>query len=203
MSNPLTPFQLALKTDPQEGIRSANELLNRKIPSNYLQEWSSILAHPKMPSSPSEIPLVIFRLGQEWFALSTLVFKQVVQVRSVHSVPHKKGAVLRGLVNISGQIRLCISLDSFFEIQTKNDPDMQKDENSRMIVIEKEGETWVFKTEDVFGCVCIEKKHVQALPVTLSKSVQNYFKGVFEWNLLHVGLIDEELLFFGLKREVL
>src|SRR5205823_3279707 len=59
--------------------------------------------------------VVIFRLGQEWLALPVGVLIEVTNPRRVHRVPHR-GGVLAGLVNIRGELHLCVHLDQVLGI---------------------------------------------------------------------------------------
>ena len=53
---------------------------------------------------------LIFRLGPEWLAFRTQTIAEVTTPRPVHRVPHRTNEVFLGLVNLQGQVQLCVSL---------------------------------------------------------------------------------------------
>ena len=52
----------------------------------------------------------MFRLGAEWFALPTIAVDEVAELRGIHSLPHRRGGMLLGLVNVQGELIVCVSL---------------------------------------------------------------------------------------------
>ena len=54
--------------------------------------------------------VLIFRLGEEWLAFRTQTVAEVTLPRPVHRVPHRSNSVLTGIVNLQGQVQLCVSL---------------------------------------------------------------------------------------------
>ncbi len=199
----LVAKEIYKKIDPQEGIRSANILLERIPEQGYLQEWTLHLMKEKQaPLNATEHSVVIFRIKGEWLALSTLVFKQVCESRIIHRVPHKDSRLLLGLVNIEGQIRMCVALNRLLEIEDQAEKTIESEAFNRFIVVDKEGEIWVFPVDEVFGIFHCYPDQITNLPVTLAKSSSNYLKGVFSWDKGNVGYLDEELLFYTLKRKI-
>ena len=60
--------------------------------------------------------VLIFRLAQEWLALSVQTLVEVTTLRPVHRIPHRAG-VVAGLVNIRGELHLSMHLDRVLGIQ--------------------------------------------------------------------------------------
>ena len=58
----------------------------------------------------TRVSVLIFRLGVEWLAFRTQTIAEVTTPRPVHRVPHRSNEVLLGLVNLQGQVQLCVSL---------------------------------------------------------------------------------------------
>jgi chemotaxis-related protein WspD len=183
-------------------IFSANKLLERSPEESYIQEWTYLLSQETMPTREElhEKAVVIFQLFDEWLALSPLFFSEVTESRSIHSLPHRKNPILMGVVNLRGQLKLCVSLHKLLEI---NEQKITSQPFKRLIAIEKEGEHWVFPVHDVFGIYHCNLEQLENVPVTIAKSTANYLKGVIPWRNKSVGYLDEELLFYSLKRSVL
>lgn len=72
--------------------------------------------HPQSAAARDRLSLTIFRLQQEWMALPASVFDQVVSPSPVHSMPHYHNPLLRGIVNVHGQILPCVSIHALLGI---------------------------------------------------------------------------------------
>ena len=70
---------------------AAVELLRKPAPDGYMAEWTSHLAEPKQLVERDSESALIFRVGVEWLALPTAVVKEVANLKSVHSLPHRRG----------------------------------------------------------------------------------------------------------------
>lgn len=183
---------------------SANSLLAREPDDSYIAEWTALLAGDSGPKDMAEASIVVFKIGEEWLALSTYICKQVADKRHIHSIPHRGDKFLLGMVNLQGQLTLCVSLNQVLEIQA---PDMENKtlkelSEKRFLAIQKENETWVFPVSDIFGVIHTDMAKIENVPVTVSKSTANYLKGVINWNQKNVSLLDEELLFYSLRRSL-
>lgn len=191
-------------TTSQEKINITKGLLDRPISQEYCQFWTDLVSKGKELHhySGKEDSVVIFRLGREWLALSTSVFRKVTECRSIHSIPHRSGTILRGVANISGHLKMCIDLHRLLEIDTRNfegytfNPIVYQ----RMVLIEKDNECWAFVVDEIYGIFHCPEEELEDLPVTLAKSTSNYLKGLLKWEDRNVGYLDDELLFFSLKR---
>src|SRR5438445_8021579 len=59
---------------------------------------------------PARTSAVIFRIHSEWLALPTEAFQEVAERRRIHSLPHRRNGVVLGLVNIRGELLICVDL---------------------------------------------------------------------------------------------
>ncbi len=185
---------------------SANKLLERKPDKSYIQEWSDLLQEQKNKVIRSdEKSIVVFRLGREWLGMITTVFHEVAERRKIHKIPHRSGTILMGMVNLRGQLRICVNMGNLLEIDMT---ERGMDESSsviykRMLAIQKEDEFWIFPVDEVFGILRFDLMKVENVPVTVSKSTANYIRGVVTWDNMNIGILDEDLLFYSLKRSLL
>lgn len=178
----------------------ASRLLDREVDPAYRQEWTSVLMREKeKPHGEDFLSVVVFRIHGEWLALSTNAFKEICERRPIHSVPHRAGKVLLGLVNNRGRLRLCVALDRLLDIEESKEEG--KAALSRMIVVENKADTWIFPCDEVVGIQHFPTRIVTNVPVTVAKSTANFLKGMLPREKL-VGWIDEELLFSSLRRAV-
>ena len=67
------------------------------------------------------VSVLIFRLGEEWLAFRTQAIAEVTTPRPVHRVPHRSNQVFVGLVNLQGQVQLCVSLHGLLGVSAPSD----------------------------------------------------------------------------------
>lgn len=190
----------------QADLPSAAQLLARISDKEYVDEWTLLIQKEKLTEdNVSEHSVIIFRLDEEWFAISTLVCAEVAHSRKIHHLPHRSGPVFLGVINLQGQLRLCLSLAHLLQIeeQMKQNEEVKIQKYHRMIAIRKEHNFWVFPVDEVYGIFRCDISQLQNVPITVSKSKANYFKGVFSWEGKNVGYLDEDLLFSGFQRMTL
>lgn len=181
---------------------SVDQLLSREIPLDYVKEWETLLARDKGNDQVApHSAITIFRVGSEYLAISSLVVGQITTMRTIHRVPHIKNRVIKGVVNINGRLRLFISLEELLSLNKATDvqSDAEKSEG-QMILIEDEAEVWTFGVSEVMGVFHCDLTILKNVPVTIVKSTANFVKGVFTWRDKSVGLLDEQLLMFSLRR---
>ncbi|MBC5796771.1 MAG: chemotaxis protein CheW [Sphaerospermopsis sp.] len=199
---------------------AGRNLLERSIPANYQNEWTQFFSDTKaegknklinFPNS-SEIvttkqtlTVAIFRLQREWLALPAHILKETISPTGIHTIPHRSNEILKGLVNIRGELQLCISLSNLLHLETiQNLPlALSPIVYSRMIVIEKGGNTWVFPVDEFYGLYQFDDDELRSLPNSKTSTINTYTKGFFHWQSCSLSLIDDELLFMSLKRKVL
>ncbi|MBD1862605.1 MULTISPECIES: chemotaxis protein CheW [Trichocoleus] len=184
--------------------QAGRSLLEREIPANYLLEWASSLAEEKIEQTAGTLSVVIFRLGQEWLALSALLFQEITQVSSVRTLPHRSNQIFQGLVNIRGELQLCISLRDLLGIgQVAAASTTHQMAYQRMVVVQSQKSSWVFPVDEVYGVQRIHPDDIRNLPATLSNAKDTYTKGIINWQNHSVNYLDDELLFYTLNRRLL
>ena len=200
-------------------------LLQREFPQGYVEEWTNILAQDwqhtlskaeenrsslvKKESVDDEIiGLIIFRVSQEWLALPAWVIKEITHVHPVHTLPHRSNHVFAGIVNIRGEILMCILLRNLLSLSPadlKNQNKHIKDNSvivpviyERMIVIEIQSNRWVFPVDEILGVYRFSSKQLHDTPVVISKTPDTYTKKIFTVEGKNVNYLDYELVFYEL-----
>ena len=92
---------------------AAHRLLDRPLPEAYRQEWTRHFAQIEKVQPPARKSAVVFRLKAEWLALPTHAFQEVGERRPIHSLPHRRDGIVLGLVNVRGELLVCVALDRF------------------------------------------------------------------------------------------
>lgn len=180
-------------------IDAGSDLLNREIPPGYTDEWTELLEQKKEELNTNNISIIIFRIGREFLALRSAIFREIINPRSVHHIPHRSNNVLLGLTNVHGELQLCFSLKAL----TGNEDAEQTDESEeKMLVIQSGGECWVFPVDQVLGVFRCNEGGEQNVPVTVSKASGTFTKKVIIYDQREVGLLDDELLIYTLQRRI-
>ena len=184
--------------------RAGRQLLDRKLPLGYLREWTKLLAKPEEKLLPGRVSLLVFRLGPEWFALTTSLFVEVMEVRDVHSIPHRTNPVLLGLINVRGEMQLCVSIGKLLGV----DKDFAATatggarKKTRMLLASMDGACLAFHVSEACGIHLYHPSELQSLPATLSKETRAYSKGLLPWEGHHVAVLDENILFEKLMESI-
>ncbi len=94
------------------------QLLNRSMAPEYRLERTSHFSREKKLASAGKISALVFRVGPEWLSLPTNLFQEVAPRRLIHSLPHRRQSIVLGLVNIRGELLICVSLARLLGIES-------------------------------------------------------------------------------------
>ncbi|VAX00135.1 hypothetical protein MNBD_GAMMA22-1145 [hydrothermal vent metagenome] len=180
-------------------------MLERPLPDGYESEWASIFSVKKNRHVIGTKSVTIFRLGKEWMALPTTAIQEITDVRSVHSIPHQKTNVLRGLVNLRGQLKICISLGQLMEIEKAERYTGEKTKEriyERMIAVKHNGSQYVFLVSEVSGTFHYNEQDLKPAPATLSQAAGTYTQGILSWKQHAVACLDAELIFYSMEKKL-
>ncbi len=191
------PSADAAKISAAEKVR---HLLDIAPPEQFQSEWTKFYSAEKVVSPPVTHSLVIFRLGNEWFALATKVFQEIAERSAIHSLPHSRKNLILGLVRVRGELLITVSLGSLLGIDTK--PQLNTESRTvRFIVLNSGGNRFVFPADEVYG---VHRLSSELLPVpsTVANAAATYTRGLFHWQNKIIGCLDEQLLFHSLNRSL-
>jgi chemotaxis-related protein WspD len=186
--------------------RSGLALFEQPAPRDYLDEWENLLAAEQDARAVVRESILVFRLGTEWLGLRAAVFQSIEEIRVVRRIPRRSNQILLGLVNIRGGLQICVSLRELLEIPAAAE-DLSAGETRkarrRLALVSRAGENWAFPVDEALGVHRHEPGELQNLPVTVAKAAASFTKGILRVQGRTVGLLDEELVFFHLKRKAL
>jgi len=183
--------------------KAGRTLFDREVSDEFLEEWTKNLTGIKETEALDTISVIVMRIKNEWLALKTIYLQETTNVRPVHRVPLRTNNVFKGIVNINGELLLCISVADLLEYA--HEEDKWKDDMmiyKRMLVINKDSERYVFPVDEILGIYRIASSDLKEPPVTLSKSPLSLIEGVFNLNEKKVGLLGETKFIHALKRSL-
>lgn len=195
---------------------AARTFFDRSAPEGYLAEWTRWLAGTDDAASRSGaetsgsdrdfLSVLIFRLGQEWLALRTTTVAEVTLPRPVHRVPHRTSETLIGLVNLRGQLQLCVSLHGLLGVSPPGDATHAGPEGSgapskaRLIVLRdrERSETWIFPADEVAGVHRLPRGQVLGVSSSLANPETSFSQAILTWEEREVAFLDEQRIFAAL-----
>lgn len=186
---------------------AAARLLDRPAPADYRELWTERIASPRLPKLAGTRSIVIFRIGAEWLALPTEAFLEVVELRPIHTLPHRKDALVRGLAMVRGELLICISLPHLLGFEESGAaPSAEREKGhsvyERLLVVGQNGERIVFAVHEVHVGVRYHPNDLKPVPSTVSQATASYTQGLLTWEARSVGVLDASLVFYTLGRQL-
>lgn len=176
----------------------ATRLLDAEVSEAYLAGHARHYAEAKREIRHGARSVVVFRVADEWFALATEVFREVAPLRAVHSLPHRRDRIVTGLVNIRGELLVCVSLGATLGLAGE----AKRERTARLAVVAREGDRFVFVADEVAGLHRFDDVDLGPVPATLAHAQATYTRGMITWKKRPVGVLDEQLLFYTLNRNL-
>jgi chemotaxis-related protein WspD len=172
-------------------------------PAGYLEEWTERLTAPIEEAATDLQSVLIFRLGEEWLALRVQVLLEATNPRPIRRVPHRAG-LLAGLVNIRGELHLCVHLDRLLGIksQSKDQESAGGNGRSRLIVVQYDAERWVFPVDEIDQVYRFSAGELTGAPATLARSAARLTQSVFVLRERSIGYLDDTRLFRVLRARI-
>lgn len=170
---------------------AGRSLLERVAPLGYLEDWQQVLGESKAepptietgtePASALTQTLMIFRLGQETLALPVALLQSVMPPEPIHRVPHRQNSVLLGLVNVRGEILLCLSLAALLGISTTPLPSAQTLTTATWLVMGDATQAWVTPVDEIYGIHRVQIPSLEAPPIVVTQATAAYTRGIVSW----------------------
>jgi chemotaxis-related protein WspD len=180
---------------------ASRRFLDAAPPLAYLDEWSERLVAPIEKTATDLQSVLIFRLRDEWLALRVQVLVEVTAPRPVHRVPHRAG-LLAGLVNIRGELHLCVHLAQLLGIQPPGAAPRGHNGRARMLVAACGGDCWVFPVDEVDQVYRFSPGELTGSPPTLARAATRLTRAVFAWRERSIGYLDDTRLFQALRGKI-
>jgi chemotaxis-related protein WspD len=178
-------------------VSAGRELFERIAAREYLVEQAAVLA--SAPVRPATLrSLLVFRLGSEWLALETKLCAEVAEGRRVHRVPHRSVDFLAGVVNIRGQLLLCVALADILQVPRPKEPA----KSPRLVVVTHERHSWAFAADEVDGVHDVDVASYAEVPLTVARGLRPYMAATAPWREGRLGILDPAPLFEALARGI-
>ncbi len=182
----------------------AAEVLNRDPPASYLEEWTRHFAEPVHIVGVQRRSVVIFRVASEWLSLESSVVAEVANLLPIHSLPHRQNGVVLGLASVRGELLVCISLGHVVGVEPVSAATRERGSAvyPRLLVIHRDAVRVVCPVDEVHGIHHFQQRNLKEVPTTVARATVAYSTALLPWRGHSVGVLDDELLFYTLKRSL-
>ena len=185
-------------------IAAGQRALQQPVPEEYQQEWTRLLARKKDTDIGHQLTVIIFRVGDEWFSLPVNYLQHVEARRAIHSVPHRNSAIVKGIVNVAGEVKMCFSLGALLGIEQASmlDATLRTAVYEGLIVLKNGKHSYVFPVTEVLELGRISLEELKAVPSTVSAAAASYLLGLVRYGERQVGHLDVDLIMAGFERSL-
>lgn len=146
--------------------------------------------------------LLMFRLGEEWLALSTRSLVEVAPLQAVHSLPHQRSRALMGVANVRGALVACLSLVELLGLEASTAGPSSARVMPRMLIIAAHGGPVVVPVDEVDGIHAIDQRLLDAASRSGPQASAKYTRGVLSFNGRSLRWLDEEQLLSAVTRSL-
>jgi len=184
---------------------AGQQILEQPLSDEYLEEWANIYSREKEDRKIGTQSSLVFRLGDEWYSLPAKIIAEITPMQKIHTLPHNKTRALRGLVNIRGELKICISLGYLLSInkgKISESPERKYTSYERMIVIEHEEQQFVFPVSEILGTCRYHEDDIQAPPATVANAKATFTRGMLHYSQKYIACLDHELMFYSMERSM-
>lgn len=124
--------------------------------------------------------IVVFRLGEEEFAVETSKVQNINHAMKVTRVP-KAASHIKGLINLRGNIISLIDVNLLLNINS------DKEEQENIIIIDIENEEIAISVDKVNEVLDIKEQDIQKLE---NKEIKEYVNGIIKLGNRIITIID-------------
>jgi len=182
----------------------AAQVLDADAPASYFADRTAYVAERASVHESATRSVVIFRVGSEWLALPTSVVTEVANLLPVHSLPHRPDGIVLGLASVRGELLVCVSLHRIVGAEPPAPANLHHRDIAyrRLLVIRQGAVRVVCPVDEVHGIHRFHPRELQDVPTTVAKATVTYSTALLPWQGHSVGTLDDELLFYTLRRSL-
>lgn len=174
--------------------QAGRALFERSPPEDYIEDWTERLAAIPEREDGERISVVVFRVGGEWFALSTSCLVEIAEMRPWRRVPHRSGKEFLGLVTVRGELVPCFALSALLGCAAP-----EADQYAQILVCGEEGRRLAFPVPEVRGVERLTDGLRQSPPATVARAANAYTRFLVESEIGNIAVLDAERLFAAME----
>jgi chemotaxis-related protein WspD len=173
---------------------AARQLLNSRPPTDYRKEWTLNVAEERSDSPDDTEAILVFQLGDHWMGLSAVTVEHVTEMETIHSLPHRSEEVLRGVVNIRGELMICVSLGRWFGFhKAARNPRSLMGPEERLVVTRVRHDRFAFPVSRVRGVRTFESAQLTPPQERDHPVVDDFTRGEIQFEETRIGKGNETI----------
>lgn len=179
---------------------AARHSLQRAVDQDYLDDWARQLRQPEVRAALLDQAGLAFRLGAEWLMLPTSMIDAIAPMAPPHTLPHRRGTGLKGIVNVGGAIVPAIALDTLLGIDGAEPGAAAgpmaggRHVFARLVVAHVDSQRFAIPVADLHGIVRYGAHGLEAPAATINKGLQRFLTGVLAHDDMMIGVLDAGLV---------
>jgi chemotaxis-related protein WspD len=183
-------------------------LLERVPHADYIAEQTAQVARPVDEQPSGSEAVIVFKVAEEWLAMPIAAVLEVAAPRAVHRIPYRSNQVFQGIVNLRGELQLCVSLRALLGIDPPTAAEIDADRSGaagskqRLLVCQESGNRWTLAVDEVAGVWRVPVQQLGNVPTTIARGAKRLTNAVFGWNGNQVGRLDSHRLFAALQESI-
>ncbi|SEM33683.1 chemotaxis-related protein WspD [Pseudomonas sp. ok272] len=177
---------------------AATRLLDRYA----LQQDDQVHAWATVEAQVATRSLLVFRLGEEWLALTTRSLVEVAPVQAIHSLPHQRSRALLGVANVRGALIACLSLVELLGLPASADVAPGARVMPRLLIIAAHGGPVVVPVDEVDGIHAIDQRLLDSASLSGPQASAKYTRGVLPFKGRSLRWLDEEQVLSAVTRSL-
>lgn len=183
---------------------AAIAVLDGELSEHAVREQTAHFAAPKTLESADSESVVVFRVGDEWLALPTSIVAEIAEMRPVHAVPHRRGDLILGVVNVRGELLVCVSLARLLILDPAagQSGDAAGAVGRRLLVVRSNDVRVVAPVDEVAGILRFSPRAMKDVPAIAARASAAHSRAVLSWAGHSVGLLDGPRLTRSLRRSL-
>lgn len=189
---------------------ATRRLLERPLGPEDLDAQTREVARVLEEDACDRTSILVVECGGERIGLAGSLVRRVSGPSPVHRVPHRSNAVLKGIVNLGGQLSLVGDLVALLELTNPaaaSGSEPRRDR--RMLLLGESPEHWVVEVDRVLGVLRLESTRLEAPPVTIraardhhSEHLVDLHEGEIAGGPGRIAVLGSDKLLAGLRRSL-
>lgn len=170
------------------------KVFDQVAPVGYLKEWRKTLSVKSPDKKTDDKVVLVFKVKNEWFAISAGCLHEITEKRMVHSIPRNINKNISGVVNIGGEVRVCYSLGNILGVRDfQNDAQVVDPVSTeRFVVAFIGGQYYVFPVDQIIGLSSYSSGDVSPVPATVKYEGASMLLGVISQNNNKIAVLDSD-----------
>ncbi len=160
---------------------AARALFDRESPPDAASDGANELRH-----AGSMRTALVFRLGTQWLGLPPGMVAEVAANPPVRRLAHRTEGRIEGVVNVRGELRLCVSLIELLGLGRRD----AGSATARLVLVEDESGPLAFRCDEVRGLLPYSDADIEPAPDTLRAPLDSCVSALMPTSSGHVALLD-------------